>query len=334
MIHATAEKKGVPVDLLQLKYFIEVAECENVTIAANRLYISQSSLSRTIANLEKSIGVQLFTRTGNKISLNDAGKIFLETAYQACALINNGINLSRSMASGESLVSFSVPSSGLLSPFLEIYLAENPDVRATRCIQSHGQMIESLLKKEIDFALCYEPVTSELIAWEPFWAEEPYSAMVSTENPLSKQTSISLSQLVEERLIFGEYVYGSRLDTFFLNDAFFKATGRLPHILLNGGDIPLAVTLVERNLAVFIYPFTSSLNTAVFNPANQAQRHVILPIRDDFIQKELGIAQLKGRTLSKSAGKLLSAIKKHFVSRENERLAKSFTGELKTIQPG
>lgn len=67
-------------DSLQLKYFKIVAQTQNISHAAQMLYISQSSLSQTIRHLEKELGYSLFNRVGRHICLNTNGEIFLEFA--------------------------------------------------------------------------------------------------------------------------------------------------------------------------------------------------------------------------------------------------------------
>ena len=64
-------------DLLQLKYFQTVARLEHMTQAAHQLCIAQSSLSQTIAHLEKDLGVPLFDRQGRQIRLNPFGRALL-----------------------------------------------------------------------------------------------------------------------------------------------------------------------------------------------------------------------------------------------------------------
>jgi LysR family transcriptional regulator, nitrogen assimilation regulatory protein len=61
-------------DFRQLRYFATVAELENLTIAAGRLHIAQSALSRQIANLEAELGVKLFHRVGKRLRLAPAGE--------------------------------------------------------------------------------------------------------------------------------------------------------------------------------------------------------------------------------------------------------------------
>jgi len=72
--------------LTKLYYFRSAAKFENLTKAAKELDISQPTLTKTIHLLEDEIGVSLFKRFGNKIALNDKGKIF---QGHCCQIINS-----------------------------------------------------------------------------------------------------------------------------------------------------------------------------------------------------------------------------------------------------
>jgi len=67
-------------NLIHLKYFMEVAENLSISKAANSLFISQPALSRTIKSFEESLGVKLFTRNNKGLILTPAGKILQEEA--------------------------------------------------------------------------------------------------------------------------------------------------------------------------------------------------------------------------------------------------------------
>lgn len=63
-------------ELLQLEYFLKVARSGNVSQTAAEINVAQSSVSRSIARLEESLGFPLFERVGRKIVLNEYGRMY------------------------------------------------------------------------------------------------------------------------------------------------------------------------------------------------------------------------------------------------------------------
>src|SRR6476659_11315903 len=87
------------VELRHLRYFVAVAEMENVSRAATqKLHVSQPSLSRQIRDLEEEIGVQLLERRAKSVSLTEAGRAFLEKARAILKDTDDAVTMVRALA--------------------------------------------------------------------------------------------------------------------------------------------------------------------------------------------------------------------------------------------
>src|ERR1700752_1715170 len=89
-------------ELQQLKYFREVAEREHVTRAAEKLFVSQSAVSRAVTQLEEELGVPLFYRQGRAVVLSRYGRVFLEHCIRALNVLESGKRLLCEQTGGES----------------------------------------------------------------------------------------------------------------------------------------------------------------------------------------------------------------------------------------
>lgn len=89
------------IDLRQLKYFVVVAEEEHVGRAAERLFISQSPLSRQISQLEEKLGLMLFERNQQRIRLTADGQTFLAEARALLTHANRLESLGKRLGRGE-----------------------------------------------------------------------------------------------------------------------------------------------------------------------------------------------------------------------------------------
>ena len=76
-------------ELLQLKYFCDSAQNENFSKTAKKYNVPASNISQSIKRLEKELGTPLFTRTANRISLNEQGKQFFTEIQKALSIIKN-----------------------------------------------------------------------------------------------------------------------------------------------------------------------------------------------------------------------------------------------------
>jgi len=88
-------------ELRHLRYFVSVAEALSFTKAAAKLHTAQPSLTRQIKNLEGELGVRLFNRTKQQVTLTDEGRSFLVDAKRLLALAAETIESVRRLHSGE-----------------------------------------------------------------------------------------------------------------------------------------------------------------------------------------------------------------------------------------
>ncbi len=84
----------------QLRYFVTVAQLENMSQAAELLHLSQSSLSKNISTLEEEHGMPLFQRSGRRVILNAAGERFLEYSTMALRELEYAVDDMELLSSG------------------------------------------------------------------------------------------------------------------------------------------------------------------------------------------------------------------------------------------
>ena len=84
-------------ELTPLKYFVKLADVLSFTEASKELFITQSTLSLSIKQLEEELGVTLFDRIGKKIYLTDAGRDFLDCSRKAIEEVAYGMDYSKNI---------------------------------------------------------------------------------------------------------------------------------------------------------------------------------------------------------------------------------------------
>ena len=80
-------------ELLQLKYFCDAAVSENFSETARKFFVPPSGISQSIGRLERELGCALFLHSGNKIRLNEEGRIFYRSASAALMLLAEGADV-------------------------------------------------------------------------------------------------------------------------------------------------------------------------------------------------------------------------------------------------
>jgi DNA-binding transcriptional LysR family regulator len=193
-------------ELRHLRYFVIVAEEQNVTRAAERLHVSQPPLSRQIHDLEQEMGVELFRRTAKSLALTDPGKIFLNEARAILLSVDKAVETVRAIAHGDrgQLRIGYAPSLTveLLPNALRAFERECPGVRVSLRDLSSEECWQGLTTRKIDVALTVRPPRSRLrgLVFEKL-AAYPLCCAVAAAHPLAKKRSVTLSQLKAERFM-------------------------------------------------------------------------------------------------------------------------------------
>lgn len=119
--------------LSQYKIFFTVAECGNISKAADRLFISQPAISKSLKILEESLSVKLFNRNSRGVTLTDEGKILYTHIANAFEEISKGeLYLKQVHDIGLGTIRISVSSTlckYILLPYLKEFIRENPHIK-------------------------------------------------------------------------------------------------------------------------------------------------------------------------------------------------------------
>lgn len=143
------------------KIFCCVAECGTITVAAEKLFISQPAVSQTIRQLEEALGCSLFLRTPKGVKLTAEGQILQKYVSEGISLFSEGERRLTAMLrldAGEIKIGASdMTLEFFLLPHLERFHAEYPDIKIAITNNPTPQTLELLKQGKIDFAAVSEP---------------------------------------------------------------------------------------------------------------------------------------------------------------------------------
>ncbi|MCM2477674.1 LysR family transcriptional regulator [Rhizobium sp. CG5] len=216
--------------LRQLEYFIATAEAGSITLASDRIRVSQPSISTAISQLELELNTQLFLRRhAQGLSLTPAGQKLL---LQAKAVIEQVQNLYTAASEATDQIRGTL-SLGCLLTFAPMLLPEvsqsfkaaYPGVTVRPTVADHRTLLTRLERAELDIALSYDLSVPEGFDFTPL-AELPPYVQVAETDPLAARSAISLAELEEHEFIL--------LDLPLSRDYFlglFAAAGANPNIV-------------------------------------------------------------------------------------------------------
>jgi DNA-binding transcriptional LysR family regulator len=191
--------------LRQLEYFIAAGETGSITLASERIHISQPSISTAISHLERELGVQLFIRHhAQGLSLTPAGRDLLREAKNLIGQAE-GLYTLASETSGKVRGRLSLGCMVTLAPMLVLELSQSfqaafPATQIQHIEGNQEQLLEGLRRSEVDVAIAYDLRIPEDILFKPLVSLPPH-VVVSEAHALARRASVSLSELASEPMI-------------------------------------------------------------------------------------------------------------------------------------
>ena len=297
-------------ELRQLRYFVEVAQREHISEAAEHLHVAQSAISRQIANLEDELGTPLFERIGRNVKLTPIGKIFLEHAIVALKAIDfaaKQVEEYLDPAKGTIKIGFPTSlASYVLPSVISAFKKEYPDVSFHLRQGSYKYLIEAVKNRELNLAFLGPlPQKDDEINTTLLFSES-ISALLPSSHPLAKQESINLIDLRNEKFV--SFPEGYVLHKVALDAC--KSVGFTPNITSEGEDMDALKGLVAAGIGVTLLPESSMYDST-------PRMTVKMPISNPPIRRTVGIISPIGRELASSEVVFLDFVK-DFYSRINK----------------
>ncbi|SFB54804.1 LysR substrate-binding domain-containing protein [Azotobacter beijerinckii] len=300
-------------DLRHLKYFIAVAEEQNIGRAAARLHMSQPPLTRQIQQLEDELGVQLFIRTPRGMELTSTGKLFLEEARNIYSIIEQAMERTQLAGQGKlGRLDIATFGSGILDTIPKLLLAfrkNYPDVKIVLHTMNKNEQIEALLQRRISlgFNRMLTPIpgiSSELIS------SESLLLAINENNPLSKEPEIALHSLIDHPFIL--FPTGGRPSFIDKVVGLCQQAGFTPQVSQEVEDVVTAISLVASGFGVCVVSETTSvlaLPGVVYRPLRRLPEEACIDLscifrsddRSPLLAAFLGEIRVFKKTLKKTS---------------------------------
>lgn len=230
-----------------------LAETLHFTRAAQRLFVTQSTLSHQINQLEQEFGTPLFSRTGRSVHLTPAGLLFKSHAAQvlrqvegAKTALSDLQGLKRGALVVGSIHSFN---HAVLLPVMAKFTELYPAVKL-RIEETTTPAIEAgVLAGELDLGITVAPVQTSELVMEPL-LEEDYVVVVSKRHPLAAAARLRLTDLAELPLAMLTQSFATRR----LIDLHCEVKKLVPHVVFESNSIECVMDLVGRSMLASVLP--------------------------------------------------------------------------------
>ncbi|MFD2703376.1 cidABC operon transcriptional activator CidR [Paenibacillus shunpengii] len=242
-------------DIRHLQYFLEVARQHSFTKAAQVLFITQPTISKTVKSLEDELGVTLLDRYGKNVKLTDAGEVF---ARQAQEIVTSFHNLSSELDDLMNLkkghIRIGLPpmiGASFFPKVIGAFYKQYPNI-TIELFEDGGKKVENdILSGALDVGVTVLPADEDLFDSYIF-VDESLKVVLHPTHPLAEQDEIQLAELSEDGFILFR-------EDFSLHDRIIGAcqkAGYQPRIIYESAQWDLISNMVAAGLGVALLPET------------------------------------------------------------------------------
>ncbi len=202
-------------DLRQLETFVEVAKLKSFSKAAEKLFITQPTVTNHIQNLEKELGTLLINRFGKKITLTDAGNLLYKYAINiinSCEMAKFDLATYQGKIQGHlHIYSSSVPRKYVLPNIIKNFLTKYPDVSFNLSDKDSKKVVKSILDGETDFGIVGAKYPSNSLKYIELMEDK--LLLITPNTPVYDKPNYSYidkSVLFKDKILFREEGSGTR----------------------------------------------------------------------------------------------------------------------------
>ncbi|MGW0697868.1 LysR family transcriptional regulator [Streptomyces sp. NPDC002867] len=240
--------------LQQLRYFVAVAETRHFTRAAERVHVSQPSLSQQIRALEQELGADLFARARGNIALTDAGDALLPLARRILADTETARREVQELAQlrrGRVRLG-ATPSlcTGLLPQVLRTFHDLHPGIEILIEESGSHDLVRELARGALDLALVVLPLPSPSPALTTVELLREDLVVISSPAAAAPPAPARIADLAGEPLVMFRHGYDLRE----LTVAACRAEGFEPSFTVEGGEMDAVLGFVRAGLGVAVVP--------------------------------------------------------------------------------
>jgi len=247
--------------ITQLKYVLAVAEHKNFTLAAEKCFVTQPTLSMQIQKVEEELDIQIFDRTKKPIQLTEIG---LKIVNQSKNIVNEAdriqdiVDQQKGFIGGEfrlGIIPTIMPT--LLPMFLNNFIKKYPKVKLIIEELNTNDIIEKLKNGHLDAAIAATPLEEEKIK-EIVLYFEPFVAYVPENHQVFQKKEIEISDLnIDEILLLQD---GHCFRDGILNLCKNQYQNEKNHFQIESGSFETLIKLADEGLGTTLLPYLHTLN--------------------------------------------------------------------------